>query len=123
MPRYGVPAVQDPARTALGFVLGMVTMVVLGAALGLASRTARSAQAPGMLAFCRCGCSAAVALRSASSDTMRTVSDLIPLSHVTAAIREPWLDMGTGSDHLLVLSGWLAAGLIVVTLQLRRRPD
>ncbi len=123
-PTYGVPAVQDPARTAVGFVLGMLTMVVLGAALGLASSTARSAQALGMLAFLPMwllgGGGPPVGVMS---NTMRTVSDLIPLSHVTAAIREPWLGMGTGSGHLMVLSGWLAAGLVVVTLQLRRRPD
>lgn len=123
-PTYGIPSVEDPLRVGVAFGLGMATMVVLGIALGLASSSARSAQALGMLAFLPMwllgGGGPPVGVLS---DTMRTAADLMPLSHVTTAVREPWLGLGDGTGHLLVLAGWLAAGLIVVTLQLRRRPS
>jgi ABC-2 type transport system permease protein len=61
--------------------------------------------------------------REVLSDSMARVSDLLPLWHVTAAIREPWLGTDSGSGHLLVLAGWLAAGLVAVGLLLRRRSD
>lgn len=121
-PTYGVPAVQDPVGAVSGFMLGTVTMVVLGAALGLAARTARSAQALGMLTFLPMWLlGGGGPPREVLSDAMSTAADLLPLWHVTAAIREPWLGTGSGSGHLLVLAGWLAAGLVAVGLLLRRR--
>ncbi|MBA3525294.1 MAG: ABC transporter permease, partial [Geodermatophilaceae bacterium] len=121
---YGIPVVQNLPRVILAFTLGMATMVVLGVVLGLASRTARSAQALGMLAFLPMwllgGGGPPVGVLS---DAMKTAADLTPLSHVTAAIREPWLGTGTGWGHLGVLVGFLAVGLAVVAVQLRRRPN
>ncbi|MEJ7705686.1 MAG: ABC transporter permease [Geodermatophilaceae bacterium] len=121
-PTYGVPAVEDPLRTLAGFVLGTVTMIVLGLALGLSVRTARSAQALGMLAFLPMWLlGGGGPPRDILSDGMSRVSDVLPLWHVTAAIREPWLGTGSGGTHLLVLTGWLIVGLVAVTLLLRRR--
>lgn len=121
-PTYGVPAVEDPVAAVGGFVLGMVTMVVLGVALGLAARTARSAQALGMLAFLPMWLlGGGGPPRDVLSDGMALASDLLPLWHVTAAIREPWLGTGSNGGHLLVLTGWLAVGLVAVALLLRRR--
>lgn len=121
-PTYGVPAVQDPLRTVSGFVLGTVTMVVLGVALGLAVRSARSAQALGMLVFLPMWLlGGGGPPRDILSDGMQTASDVLPLWHVTAAIREPWLGTGSGGSHLLALAVWLVVGVVAVTLLLRRR--
>lgn len=121
-PTYGVPAVEDLPRTLAGFVLGTVTMVVLGVALGLAVRSARSAQALGMLAFLPMWLlGGGGPPRDVLSSSMQTASDFLPLWHVTAAIREPWLGTGSGGSHLLALTAWLAVGLGAVALLLRRR--
>lgn len=121
-PTYGIPTMQRPLVVLGGFVLGTVTMLVLGVAIGLAAPTARAAQALGMLAFLPMWLlGGGGPPRGVMSDTMGTISDLLPLWHVTAAIREPWLGTSSGSGHLLVLAGWLGVGLLAVFAQLRRR--
>ncbi len=123
-PTYGVPAVADLGGTLAAFVLGTATMVVLGTALGLSVRSARSAQALGLLAFLPMWLlGGGGPPTNVMSDTMQQAADLLPFTHVTAAIREPWLSIGSGGGHLVVLTGWLVVGLVVVALQLRRRPD
>lgn len=121
-PTYGVPAVERPLVVVGGFVLGTVTMLVLGVALGLAAPNARAAQALGMLAFLPMWLlGGGGPPRGVMSGAMTTVSDVLPLWHVTAAIREPWLDTGAVGGHLLALTAWLAFGLVAVFLLLRRR--
>lgn len=121
-PIYGVPPVEDPARVAVGFITGLVTMVALGVALGLAAPTTRAAQALGMLAFLPMWLlGGGGPPRAVMTDAMQNVSDVLPLWHTTAAIREPWIGSGGVGDHLLALGGWLAVGLLAVGLLLRRR--
>ena len=43
----------------------------------------------------------------AMGDGMQRISDLIPLTHAIRSIQEPWLDVGTPTDHLVILTGWL----------------
>src|SRR4029453_14933984 len=38
----------------------------------------------------------------AMSDVMADVSTWLPLTHVTRAIQEPWLGLGTNTDHVVV---------------------
>ena len=121
-PTYGVPAVENVVAVLAGFVLGTGTMVVLGVVLGLVSPTARAAQALGLLTFLPMWLlGGGGPPRAVMSDAMARVSDVMPLWHVTAAIREPWLGTGTSGGHLVVLSLWLAAGLVVAVLLLRRK--
>lgn len=122
-PIYGVPAVERPAQVAAGLVAGMLTMVVIGVALGLAAPTARAAQALGLLVFLPMWLlGGGGPPRDVMTDAMARISDLLPLWHVTAAIREPWLGTGPVGPHLLALAGFAAAGLLAVALLLRRRP-
>lgn len=121
-PIYGVPAVEDPARVAVGFLAGMATMVTLGVALGLAAPNARAAQALGMLAFLPMWLlGGGGPPRAVMTDAMQGVSDLLPMWHTTAAIRAPWLGTGDAGGHLLALGLWLVVGLLAVGLLLRRR--
>lgn len=123
-PMYGVPAIEDPVQVVVGFLYGLVTMLSLGVAIGLAAPNARAAQALGLLAFLPMwllgggGPPPAV-----MTDGMRSVSDLLPLWHATAAIREPWLGTGELADHTLGLGIWLAIGLSACALLLHRRRD
>jgi ABC-2 type transport system permease protein len=120
-PTYGVPAIDDPLAVAAGFALGTVTMLVLGAALGLATKTARGAQAMGLLAFfpmwLLCGGGPPP---DVMSDPMRRIADLLPLTHAVAAIREPWLGTGGVGVHLAALAAWLVAGVAALALLVRR---
>lgn len=121
-PTYGVPSVDDGLAVGAGFVVGTVTMIVLGVALGLAVRTARAAQALGLLAFFPMWLlSGGGPPPDVMSEPMRRIADVLPLTHAVAAIRDPWLGTGGVGVHLLVLSIWLALGLAAITA-LARRP-
>lgn len=121
-PIYGIPAIQDLAQTVLGFLLGTVTMLTLGVALGLAAPTARAAQALGLLAFLPMWLlGGGGPPRAVMTDGMQRVSDVLPLWHTTAAIREPWLGTGGIGVHALVLGGWLLVGLLSCAVLLRHR--
>ncbi len=121
IPTYGIPALQRPAEVAVGFVAGTVTMLMLGVAIGLLVRSARSAQAVGLLAFFP------MFLLSGNgpppdvmSDPMRRFSDLLPLTHATSAIRDPWLDDGPIVPHLVALGVWFLIGCAGAAVLIRR---
>jgi ABC-2 type transport system permease protein len=122
LPTYGIPAMEDPLAVAAAASLGTVTMIVLGVALGLAVRSARGAQAIGMLAFFPMFLlSGGGPPPDVMGDGMRRVADVLPLTHVVAGIRDPWLGSGGVGSHLAVLTAWLVAGSLAVVTQLRRQ--
>jgi ABC-2 type transport system permease protein len=121
-PVYGVPAVQDPAGVVVGFLLGAATMITLGLVLGLAAPTARAAQALGLLVFMPMWLlGGGGPPKAVMTDAMQRVSDVLPLWHTTAGIRSPWLGTGGVGVHALVLTAWLAAGLVAALFLVRRR--
>lgn len=123
-PTYGIPTVQHLGGTVAGFAVGAVAMITIGLALGLAAPTARAAQALGLLAFLPMWLlGGGGPPREVMSGPMRTVANLLPLTHVTAAIRDPWLGLGDGSasPDLLVLGVWTVGAVVVAALVLRRR--
>jgi len=123
-PTYGVPAIQDAPRVVVGFVLGTVTMLAVGVALGLVTRSARSAQALGLLAFFPMWLlGAGGPPRSVMPDVMGRISDVLPLGHVASAIREPWLGTGASADNLLALACWLVPTLLLIAYLGRRGHD
>jgi ABC-2 type transport system permease protein len=121
-PVYGVPAVQDPWGVVAGFAGGTVTMITLGVALGLAAPTARAAQALGLLVFMPMWLlGGGGPPRAVMTSAMQSVTDVMPLWHTTAGIREPWLGTGGGLVHLVPLALWFALGAFAVVVLLRRR--
>lgn len=123
-PTYGIPAVADAPGALAGFVVGSATMIAIGVVLGLLAPNARAAQALGLLAFLPMWLlGGGGPPRGVMTGPMRTVSDLLPLTHVTAAIRQPWLGNGGVGVHLLVLIGWLTAAVVAAGLLQRRRPQ
>jgi ABC-2 type transport system permease protein len=122
-PTHGVPSIEEPLAVSAGFLLGTVTMVTLGVALGLVVRTARAAQAVGLLAFFPMWLlSGGGPPPDVMSDPMRRIADVLPLTHAVAAIRDPWLGSGGVGGHLAVLGVWLALGLAATTWLLHREP-
>lgn len=121
---HGVPAVHDAPRALVGFGAGTLTMIVLGVALGLTARTARAAQAIGLLAFLPMWLlGAGGPPRAVMPDVMARIADALPLGRVAAAIREPWLGTGGTVDDLAVLAAWLLVSAVVATALLRRAGD
>ncbi len=122
---YGVPAVEAPVRTAAGFILGSLTFTALGFLLGTALPNARAAQGVGLLLFLPMFLlGGAGPPPEAMSDTMRTISDYNPLTHVIRALQEPWLEIGSGGTHLAIVAsvgvGAVAAWLAITTQRTRR---
>jgi hypothetical protein len=37
-------------------------------------------------------------------DSMKAVSNAVPLTHVVHSVQEPWLDLGNSAGHLTVLA-------------------
>jgi len=104
-PVYGVPAVHVPWRVAAGIAVGAVAFVSGGVLLGSLLPSARAAQAVGLLLFFP-----SFLLGSGGpppkvmGSALRDVADVLPLTQVTKAIREPWLGIGTATSSLIIVS-------------------
>jgi ABC-2 type transport system permease protein len=111
---YDVRAPSSPAGVAVGFALGALAFVALGLLLGSLAPTARAAQAIGLVLFFPMWLlSGAGPPRGVMTDTMRRLSDVLPLTSVVTAIQDPWLGAGSTVPQLLVL-----AALVVVATAL-----
>jgi ABC-2 type transport system permease protein len=117
---YGVPTVHDPLRTVTGVIVGAIAFVSIGVLLGSVAPNARAAQGIGLLAFFP------VFLLGgggppphAMTAFMRSLSDVIPLTHVTRSIQQPWLGLGTGAANLAVVAGIAVIASIVSVRSMR----
>ncbi len=111
---FGLPPVDDWARTLAGFVLGTLAFVSLGVAIGSLMPTARAAQGLGlMLFFPQFLLAGGGPPPEALSGTMRDIADWMPMTHIIRATQEPWLGLGDGADHLLITAGILAGSTVV----------
>lgn len=121
LPTYGIPAVERPLELIAGFAAGTVTMLLLGTACGLVIGSARGAQAFGLLLFFPMFLlSGGGPPPSVMPAIMRRLSDVLPLTHVVGAIRDPWLDDGSIALHLVGLAAWAIVGAVVVATAARR---
>lgn len=123
-PIYGIPTMKRPAEVVAGFAAGTVTMLALGAAIGLLVKSARSAQAIGLMAFFPMFLlSGTGPPPDVMSAPMRRMSDLLPMTHAVSAIRDPWLDDGSIAVHLGALGVWFTVGLAGAVILIRRGAD
>jgi ABC-2 type transport system permease protein len=110
---YGLPWPDDLLGVGVGSVLGAFVFISVGIALGMALPSARSAQGLGMLLFFPFFLlGGAGPPPRAMGDPMGSIAQVVPLTHVVRAIQEPWLDLGSATEHLAVLAalGVLATG-------------
>lgn len=113
-PVYGVPAVDDWWRVVLGLGAGSVGFVSVGVLLGTLLRSARSAQAIGLLLFFP-----SFLLGSGGpppavmGSVLRDIAEYLPLSLVTKAVREPWLGIGDATGPLIAVVLLAAAATVV----------
>jgi ABC-2 type transport system permease protein len=100
------------------FVLSTLAFVAMGLLLGSLTRTARGAQALGMiLYFPMWLLSGAGPPPQILGEGMRGVMDALPLTYVVRAIQDPWVGASSDGADLLVLAGIL---LVAGVLSLRR---
>jgi ABC-2 type transport system permease protein len=95
-PVYGLPPVHRPLWTAAGALLGALAFTSIGLLAFFPSFLLGGGGPP----------------PSVMSDGIRRVADLLPLTHVTESIRDPWLGAGTGAGHLAVVAGVLAVSAL-----------
>ncbi|HEV2759559.1 MAG TPA: ABC transporter permease [Acidimicrobiales bacterium] len=105
---YGLPPVESPLATAAGVVLGATAFTSLGLLVGAVVPNARAAQGVGLLLFFPSFLlGGGGPPPEAMSSAMRQIAKLLPLTHVTGSIRQPWLGLGTGGWDLAIVAGVL----------------
>lgn len=110
---YGLPPVHNPVATAAAVLLGAVAFTSVGLLLGAVVPTARAAQGVGLLVFFPSFLlGGGGPPPDAMSSAMRQIAKFLPLTHVTLAIRQPWLGIGHGSWDLVIVAGVLAASAL-----------
>jgi ABC-2 type transport system permease protein len=106
LPVYGVPSMQMPLRVVVALVIGAVGFTALGVLLGSVLRSARSAQAVGLLLFFPSFLlGAGGPPPHVMGAAVRTIAGPLPLTLLTNAVREPWLGIGTATTSLVALAG------------------
>jgi ABC-2 type transport system permease protein len=130
---YDVHAPASVAGVALGFAVGALAFIALGLLIGSLAPTARAAQGIGLVLFFPMWLlSGAGPPRGVMTQTMRQLSDVLPLTRVVAAIQEPWLGTGSNVAELVWLSALFAVAVALAAWKnteaatglalLRRRP-
>jgi ABC-2 type transport system permease protein len=109
---YDVRAPSSVVGVALGFLVGALAFVAVGFLLGSLAPTARAAQGIGLVLFFPMWLlSGAGPPRAIMTETMRQLSDALPLTRVVTAIQRPWLGTGSSTADLLILSALFAVAV------------
>jgi ABC-2 type transport system permease protein len=112
-PVYGLPPLHRPLWTVLGALVGAVAFTSIGMLLGTLMPSARAAQGIGLLAFFPSFLlGGGGPPPSVLGDGMRAVANVLPLTHVTESVRDPWLGVGTGAGDLLVVLAFLVVSAL-----------
>jgi len=112
-PVYGLPPVHRPAWVLAGVLAGAVAMTGIGLLIGCLVPSARAAQGIGLLAFFPSFLlGGGGPPPSVLGDGVRSVANMLPLTHVTESIRDPWLGVGTGAGDLAVVLAFLVASAL-----------
>ena len=94
---YGLAAPENLVGVVLWFLAGMACFVAIGCALGTLARSGRGATALGNVVFIPMFLlGGGGPPRAVMTPFMRTLSDVLPLSHVVGGLRQSWL--GTTDD-------------------------
>jgi ABC-2 type transport system permease protein len=120
LPTYGIPRVAHPAQLAVGLAAGTLTLVLLGVAVGLAARTARAAQAIGLLAFFPLYLlGGGGPPKGAMTGAMHSISNALPSP--IPGIADPWLGLSGLGTQLAVFAAWAVAALVAIGWLAHRR--
>lgn len=118
---YGMQSPEDLAGVVGWYVTGLLCFIAIGLALGSLVPTGRSAAALGNLFFVPMFLlGGGGPPRDVMSGPMRTIADVIPLTHVVGGLRQAWLGQ-TDDPHTLWWPLLLAAVAIAVAVVSARR--
>jgi len=118
---YGLTAPENPVGVAVWFLAGLACFIAVGGALGSTLSSGRAASALGNLVFVPMFLlGGGGPPRAVMTGPMRTLSDILPLSHVIGGLRQSWL--GTTDDpHALWWPLLVAALAVAVAIRNARR--
>jgi ABC-2 type transport system permease protein len=120
LPTYGIPHVAHPAQVAVGLAAGTLTLILLGAAVGLSAPTARAAQAIGLLAFFPLYLlGGGGPPKGAMTGAMRSISNALPSP--IPGIADPWLGLSGLGTQLVVFAAWAVAAVVAIGWLAHRR--
>lgn len=102
---YGIPAIGSPVRVIAGVLLGATAFTSLGLLIGAWMPNARAAQGVGLLLFFPSFLlGGGGPPPSQMGAAMRSIANMLPLTHVADSIRNPWLGLGSGIGDLAVVT-------------------
>jgi ABC-2 type transport system permease protein len=118
---YGLQAPVHPLGVLGWYLAGLACFIAIGGALGSLLSTGRSATALGNLLFVPMFLlGGGGPPRGAMTGVMRTLSNVLPLSHIVGGIRQAWL--GTTDDpHVLWWPLLVAAVAVAAAVRVERR--
>ena len=119
---YGLPSPADPTSAVAWFAAGLGCFIAIGGALGVLMPSARAAAALGNLIFVPMFLlGGGGPPRDVMTGPMRTLSDVMPLSHLVGGLRHSWLGT-TGDPHAVWWPALVAlvAGVVAVRSARRR---
>lgn len=111
---YDARLPESPAMMFAGFLISTLSFLGLGMLIAVVTRTARAAQAVGlMLFFPMFLLGGAGPPPDAMSSGMRRVSDFIPLTFVVRSLQDPWFGRGMDWTNPAILVAVLAVALVL----------
>lgn len=115
---YEAALPESPGRVIVAFLLSTFSFLAIGVLLASVTRNARAAQAIGMIAFFPMWLlSGAGPPPSVMSDGMQRVADLLPLTYVVQALRDPWLGVASSAiDFIVLITLLVVAGVLSVRM-------
>lgn len=117
---YGLRLPEAPLALIAAFLLSSLSFFAVGTVLASLAATPRVAQAIGSaIYFPLMFLSGAAFPRDIMPDTVRTVSELLPLTHVTILISDLWFGQGWNLTSLAVLTGMLVIGGVAAAVAFR----
>lgn len=97
----------------MAVILGAAAFTSLGLLLGAVVPNARAAQGIGLLVFFPSFLlGGGGPPPQAMSSAMRQIAKILPLTHVTDSIRQPWLGLGRGTWDLAIVAGVLSLSVL-----------
>lgn len=117
---YGVQMPEAPIDVFLAFCLSLASFLAAGFVLASLMPTARTTQIVAMVIFYpMLFLSGAAGPREIMPETIRQISELLPLTHVNILIADLWFGKGWSLVSVAVLAGMLVIGVIAAARTFR----
>jgi ABC-2 type transport system permease protein len=109
---YDIALPDSPGPLAVGFLVGTLASLSLGFLVASIARTARSAQALGlMIFFPMYMLSGSGPPPDVMGDTMRRISEGLPLTYAVRALQDPWFGSGSNLPEIAILLAVLVGAM------------